>query len=79
MLHRISKEVMVMVKVRCVDSWQSQYTEGKEYIVKSSHYPYILVVDDMGNSKWEYMKNFEELTVWFVDERYKFKVNWEVL
>ena len=68
-----------MVNVRCLDSWQSQYTEGKEYIVKSTQYPYILVVDDMGNDRWEYEKLFSELTVWFVDERYNFRTNWEVL
>jgi len=69
----------MVVKVKSLDSWQSQYAEGKEYILKSSNYPYVLVEDDMGNTKWEYFKIFTEPSIWFVDDTYEYKINYNIL
>ena len=68
-----------MIKVRCTEDWISQYTLGKEYEVISTYFPYLLVVDDNGDVKWEYKCNFTSPSKWIVDKRYKYEVNYNIL
>ena len=68
-----------MVKVRCLDSWISTLTEGKEYEVLATHFPYVCVELDDGRSAWEYNRLFSKCSEEVTDDRYKFKINWEVL
>ena len=71
---------MVMMKVRCLDSWISTLTEGKEYEVYDIHNQYYLIRDDMGRLCYEYMKNFTQAVGEPVKKfDVKFKTNWEVL
>lgn len=69
-----------MIKVRCLDSWISTLTEGKEYEVYDIHNQYYLIRDDLGRLVWEYCKNFTKAVGEPVKEfDVKFRTNWEVI
>ena len=68
-----------MVKVRCLDSWQSQLTECKEYEVLATHNQYVCVEDDMGRVVWEYKGLFTACSEEVTNDNYKFKINWNIL
>ena len=68
-----------MAKVICLDSWISTLTEGKDYVVLATQFPYVCIVDDMGRVVWEYSKLFTSCSEEVIDDRYKYEVNWEVI
>ena len=69
-----------MVKVKCLDSWQSQLTKEKEYEVYNIHNKYYLIVDDMERLVYEYSRIFTE-PVSEIEKKYtkKFTINFDII